>query len=333
MAAGPPPAGWYTQPDGVRRYWDGSRWTGHTAPAQPPRPPAQPQQPRWEQPQFAAQPQPQPPRPAPAPIPPAAGWRPDPSGRPVVSGRVPVEPPAGGAPAQAKGRGKGKVRRQAKKAGVDPKQAAIGGGTLFTEPVLVVNQKPNHVGWKLEYSIFNPRGQRLATVKEQKNRLMVMTLQGQAGEYFSERLRVEGPNGELLLALSRPQKLKSTMKVSAADGTPIGQITIRHRGYFKTLRFDLRAGDEPVGAIVAQESNSILAIQDAAGAEVGRVRRTRDGERREWFDRYNWRNDRDQYVVEILRPLREPLRSLAVAAAIAVDTTYETRGDRWWNSE
>lgn len=26
------PAGWYPQPDGSRRYWDGSQWTGHTAP-------------------------------------------------------------------------------------------------------------------------------------------------------------------------------------------------------------------------------------------------------------------------------------------------------------
>jgi len=29
------PPGWYQQPDGTRRYWDGSAWTSHVAPAQP----------------------------------------------------------------------------------------------------------------------------------------------------------------------------------------------------------------------------------------------------------------------------------------------------------
>ncbi|MGC4154462.1 MAG: phospholipid scramblase-related protein [Propionicimonas sp.] len=213
---------------------------------------------------------------------------------------------------------------------MDPKQA-VGGGTLFTEPVLLVNQKPNRIGYMLEYSIFNPRGQRLGTVKEQKNRLLLMALQGQARDYWTERLQVVGPKGELLLALSRPPKFKSTMNVAAADGTPIGQIAVKHYGLLKTLRFDLRAGDVPVGAIVADESDHVLAIQDAAGVEVGRVRRTRDGERKEWFSAYSWRNDSDQYVVEIPRPLGEPLRSLAIAAALAVDTTFEDRSRHWWD--
>lgn len=281
MAAGPPPAGWYTQPDGVRRYWDGSRWTGHAAPVRPHQPPAHPpQQPlRWEQPQFT--PQPQPPAPD-RPTPGQPGWRPDPSGRhelrwwdgqgwtkQVVSGGVQqLEPPGGVVPAQAKERGSGKVRRQAKRAGVDPK--VVGGGTLFTEPVLLVNQKPNRVGYLLEYSIFNPRGQRLGTVKEQKKKSrLVMALQGQARDYWTERLQVVGPKGELLLALSRPPKFKSTMNVAAADGTPIGQIVVKHYGLLKTLRFDLRAGDVPVGAIVAEESDDVLAIQDPAGVLGG----------------------------------------------------------------
>ena len=39
------PAGWYPTPDGELRYWDGSRWTSHVAPAQTgTRPPAGPNQ-------------------------------------------------------------------------------------------------------------------------------------------------------------------------------------------------------------------------------------------------------------------------------------------------
>ena len=34
------PAGWYPQPDGSQRYWDGAAWTEHTAPGvQQPAPP------------------------------------------------------------------------------------------------------------------------------------------------------------------------------------------------------------------------------------------------------------------------------------------------------
>lgn len=33
------PAGWYPQPDGTQRYWDGTSWTAHVAPASAPPPP------------------------------------------------------------------------------------------------------------------------------------------------------------------------------------------------------------------------------------------------------------------------------------------------------
>lgn len=33
------PAGWYPQPDGTQRYWDGAQWTEHTAPVPAPTPP------------------------------------------------------------------------------------------------------------------------------------------------------------------------------------------------------------------------------------------------------------------------------------------------------
>lgn len=48
-----PPAGWYEDPDGVMRWWDGIQWTEHTQP-----PPAPPQQ-QWPQ-QPPQQPQQQP---------------------------------------------------------------------------------------------------------------------------------------------------------------------------------------------------------------------------------------------------------------------------------
>jgi hypothetical protein len=53
------PAGWYNQPDGTRRYWDGSRWTEHTAPPpgqQPLAPSPQPARPQDSGPASPLQP-------------------------------------------------------------------------------------------------------------------------------------------------------------------------------------------------------------------------------------------------------------------------------------
>lgn len=68
-------AGWYDQPDGTKRYWDGSQWTEHVTPAAPPVPPPPP---------VAAPPAP--------PVPPAPVAAPEPVA-------VPVPPPAPEIPA------------------------------------------------------------------------------------------------------------------------------------------------------------------------------------------------------------------------------------------
>lgn len=55
------PAGWYPQPDGTQRYWDGSTWTEHISPAAGPaaaQPAAQPAAAVEPQPVFAATPAP-----------------------------------------------------------------------------------------------------------------------------------------------------------------------------------------------------------------------------------------------------------------------------------
>jgi len=49
-------------------------------------------------------------------------------------------------------------------AGVAPTQG--GGGTLFTEPVLVVNQKTKLIEMTNEYTVFDQHGNRLGSVVE-----------------------------------------------------------------------------------------------------------------------------------------------------------------------
>lgn len=53
QSAFPRPAGWYPDDHGVTRFWDGVRWTEHTAPPPPPgQQPAQPGYPQFPPPVF-----------------------------------------------------------------------------------------------------------------------------------------------------------------------------------------------------------------------------------------------------------------------------------------
>ena len=64
-----------------------------------------------------------------------------------------------------------------------------------------------------------------------------------------------------------------------------------------------------------------FSIQDATGSEIARITKTWAGWARERFTKA------DNYVVQIHQPLHEPLRSLVVAAALAVDTALKMVSD------
>ena len=65
-------------------------------------------------------------------------------------------------------------------------------------------------------------------------------------------------------------------------------------------------------------------MQDASGEEVARITKTWEGLLKTAF------TTADNYVVQIHRPLEEPLRSLVIAAALCVDTALK-QDDRGLN--
>jgi hypothetical protein len=119
-----------------------------------------------------------------------AGWYPDPHGAPRTlrywdgaqwtqhiqadqQGQAPAQVPhqaaPGGQPNQAYGQQAAaadpRVQRQVQQqAGVAP--SGPGGGTLFTEPVLVVNQKAKLIELTNEYSVFDQNGNQIGSVTE-----------------------------------------------------------------------------------------------------------------------------------------------------------------------
>lgn len=337
----PSPAGWYPDPFDrhERRYWDSSNWTDHVVSRG-----CQEVDPPVDRPQVPTVNTAQPP----------AAWHPDPFGRherrywdggqwshhvlsrgsqgidpPVGGATVPTEsrqgpngspppmvPPVGGSPKPTVDRASKKVQRQVHMSGV-PDRGQVGNEALFTEPVLVVNQKAKLFGVNAEYAVYDQEGRQIGAVQEVGQRLIKKAM-GAGGAHGTHRFQIVDPNGRVLIALNRPAMLlKSKMTVVGANGTQ-GEIVQKTLGVIGKVRFSLESGGQTLGSINAEDWQEWgFSIQDAAGAEIARITKTWAGWAKERFTKA------DNYVVQIHRPLEEPLRSLAIAAALAVDTALK----------
>ncbi len=135
-------------------------------------------------------------------------------------------------------------------------------------------------------------------------------------ENRTRRLQVVDLNERVLMALTRPAMIvRSTVIVRDPNGAEIGQIVQNNIGIIGKIRFGLESRGQSLGSINAEGWNAWdFSIQDATGDEVARITRTWAGLAKELFTKG------DNYVVQIHRSLNEPLRSLVIAAALAVDT-------------
>ncbi|KQY25543.1 hypothetical protein ASD16_02835 [Cellulomonas sp. Root485] len=218
-----------------------------------------------------------------------------------------------------------KVQRQVRKLGVD--SDAIGGGTLLTESVLVVNQRATLFGTKSEFGVFDQRGRRIGAVRE-KGHSVSRAMMG--GENGTRRLQIVDVDGRALMTITRPAKVwKSRFVLVGADGRQVGEIVQENLGLLAgafggkyNVRFRLESAGQTLGSINAESWRAWdFSVQDAQGIEIARITKTWAGLVKERFTKA------DNYVVEIHRPLEEPLRSLVVGAALAVDTALKQDGE------
>jgi len=262
-----------------------------------------------------------------------AGWYPDPSGRHqhryfdgrqwtehvADAGRVGTAPvTAGPGMVPTTNDTADRIRRQVhERAGVGP--VAGGGGTLFTEPVLVVNQKVKIIELHNEYAIFDQQGNQLGAVRQVGQSAVKKAARVLTGldQFMTHTLQLVDARGAVQLVLTRPAKIvKSRIEVADGAGVPVG--TIVQQNVFGKIRFGLEARGAAVGSINGENWRAWnWNVQDASGAEIARITKTWEGLARTLF------TTADNYVVQIHRPLPEPLRSLVVAAAVSVDTALK----------
>jgi uncharacterized protein YxjI len=259
------------------------------------------------------------------------GWYPDPYGRHetrywdggrwtehVAShGRQGVDAPGGGN-IPTVNRATDKVAGDVARAGVQGGQGQ-GGGTIFTEPILVVNQKAKLIEVNNEYAIHDQHGRQIGAVRQvgQSTLKKVIRVLGSYDQFMTHKLQVVDAYGNVLMALTRPAKvLKSRVIVQDGMGNEVGVIA--QQNAIGKIRFSLEAGGQQWGSINAENWRAWnFNVQDHTGAEVARITKTWEGLAKTMF------TTADNYVVQIHRPLQDPLRTLVVAAALGVDTALK----------
>lgn len=194
-----------------------------------------------------------------------------------------------------------------------------GGGSLFTEPILVVNQKAKIIELNNQYSVFNAQGQQVAAVNQvgQSAAKKMLRLVSSLDQYLTHRLSITDTTGTPLLQLTRPAKvIKSTIVVADGAGTEIGRVV--QDNVFGKIHFSLQANGYTVGAIRAENWRAWnFRIEDHNGQEVARVTKTFEGVAKTLF------TTADNYVVQFHTQLQQPLLALAVASSLSIDTALK----------
>ena len=114
--------------------------------------------------------------------------------------------------------------------------------------------------------------------------------------------------------------MKSRLVVHDGEGDELGKILQENALGRKS--FSLQADGEELGKVVGDWASQEFVVQDRLGTAIAHLTNTLDG--LSMLDLlseglYDTFSSADSYAVEILQPIDQPLRSLVVAAALAID--------------
>ena len=262
---------------------------------------------------------------------PAPNWYPDPSGKHekrywdgtawtdrVINGGKESVDSRGGTHIPAGAHGANRVQQQVTQQ-ASLGQPGAGGGTVFTEPILVVNQKAKLIEVNSEYAVYDQNGNQFAAVRQvgQSGLKKALRVVGSIDQFMTHHLQIVDMAGNVHLTITRPRKfIKSRVEIGDGAGRAIGAVV--QKNMVGKIRFALEAGGAAVGSINAENWRAWnFSIQDAGGSEVARITKTWEGLAKTMF------TTADNYVLQIHRKLDDPLRSLVIASALSVDTALK----------
>ncbi|MBW3561010.1 MAG: scramblase [Actinobacteria bacterium] len=192
-------------------------------------------------------------------------------------------------------------------------------GELLEQQQIVVEQVRKFFEMRNQYGLFSTDGRRIGAIEqvEQSPLQFLVRLFSDLDVMLPTTLAVRGASDDTVLRLRKPW-FRWRVEVSRDDGTAVGSITKQLR--LGKARFSLTSTDgQELGEVRAENWRAKdFSIVDAAGQEVARVTKRWRGLVTEAF------TDADTYVVD-LGSTTEPLRSLALAAALSVDVIMKQK--------
>jgi uncharacterized protein YxjI len=190
--------------------------------------------------------------------------------------------------------------------------------SMLAEPVLIVRQKLKLVELRNRYGVFDRQGRQIGAVEQvtQSPLAFLARLFTSWDVALPMILEIRGPAGPELL-VAKPW-FTWRCQVSRADGVPLGQIVKQIRlGKARFALLDPRGA--PLGEVRAENWRAKdFSVRDGGGQQVARVTKKWAG-LRELF------TDADTYVVEVSPAAVDPLRSLAVASCLVIDTIMKQK--------
>jgi uncharacterized protein YxjI len=191
---------------------------------------------------------------------------------------------------------------------------------LLSRSVLVINQKAKLIELTNEYKILDESGSQIGSIREegQSKAKKVLRFVSSLDQFMTHKLSVYDAEGRKVVELLRPRKImKSTLQISDGAGRTVGRIV--QQNVFGKKRFGLESeSGELLGSINAENWRAWdFSIQDANGAEVGRITKKWGGLLKEGF------TTADNYVLNISGAVSPDLRLMMLGSAAGVDVALK----------
>ncbi|MFC7403900.1 DUF2510 domain-containing protein [Georgenia alba] len=326
-----PAPGWYPDNADPRflRWWDGNAWTPHTQPRPQPQPQPQAQQPQAVQHQQPVQPQhghtPH--------VHPTQQHGQQAHAQQAQQAHAQQAQQAHPQHAYAQQHGYGPPEHAHPQGGGHHAQQAGGGqvrpGPLFTAPEILIAQQTSVFGISANagaYRIFDTAGTQIGVFKEPDSTTSrLFDKVNPLADFTAKSFELTDAQGQVLLKVDNPQGFKDTLKpkfhVSAATG-PVGLI--EQQKVFAGRGFVFTVNGQPYGHFeeAGREGFSLRFIcRDVHGNQIAEFIKRSAG--RQSFKEIATQDD--SYVLLRPQPIPEPLGSLVLISACAMDSVFFER--------